>query len=125
MIRKLFFILIFIKPSGKQKSNSQKNAVFLVRYYTNTYLTKNDRSYEWNTIASFNSQDQEMLNILEELHPVEKVEIEFNSTLVLMYLVSCILKGIFLSEFVFNLKWRALTEAEISVLENGLDYAPI
>ena len=124
MIRKLFFILIFIKP-GKQKSNSQKNGVFPVRYYTNTYLTKNDRSYEWNTIASFNSQDQEMLNILEELQPVEKVEIEFNSTLVLMYLVSCILKGIFLSEFVFNLKWRALTEAEISVLENGLDYAPI
>ena len=35
------------------------------------------------------------------------------------------LKGYFFSETVFNLSKKVLTEAEIRVLEKGLDYAPI
>ena len=35
------------------------------------------------------------------------------------------LKGYFCSETVFNLSKKVLTEAEIKVLEKGLDYAPI
>ena len=35
------------------------------------------------------------------------------------------LKGFFCSKTVFNLSKKILTEAEIKVLENGLDFAPI
>ena len=35
------------------------------------------------------------------------------------------LKGYFCLETVFNLSKKVLTEAEIKVLEKGLDYAPI
>ena len=125
MIRKLIFFLIFIKHSGKQKSNSPENPVFPVRYGTDTSLTKNDSSYEWNTSVSFDSQDQEILDILEELQPVEKVEIQIQQYSNSNVVSDLHFDGYFCSEFVLNLRWRVLTEVEISVFEKGLDFAPI
>ena len=59
-----------------------------------------------------------MVSILEDLQNIDFTG-HNNST------ETSRLKGYFCSETVFNLSKKVLTEAEIKVLEKGLDYAPI
>ena len=66
----------------------------------------------------FTSQDRELISILEELQN-NTVTASQNST------ETTRLAGHFCSDTVFNLSNRVLTDAGISVLEKGLDYAPI
>ena len=66
----------------------------------------------------FTSQDRELISILEELQN-NTVTVSHNST------GTTRLTGHFCLDTVFNLSNRVLTDAEINVLEKGLDYAPI
>ena len=66
----------------------------------------------------FTSQDRELISILEELQN-NTVTVSHNST------ETTRLTGHFCSDTVINLSNRVLTDAEISVLGKGLDYAPI
>ena len=64
------------------------------------------------------SQDRELASILDELQNVSVTGPSNNTD-------STRLTGYFCSETVFNLSNRVLSDAEIKVLEKGLDYAPI
>ena len=88
------------------------------------------------TSENLDNQDFEFLNILEDLlkssddfeKPVERAEGKTNDSI--QNKTSIItdesrLSGYFCSETVFNLSNRVLSDAEIRVLEKGLDYAPI
>ena len=67
---------------------------------------------------TFSTQDRELFSILEDLQNIDFTA-HNNST------ETSRLKGYFCSETVFNLSKNVLTEAEIKVLEKGLDYGPI
>ena len=64
------------------------------------------------------SQDRELVSILDELQNGSVTGPSNNTD-------STRLTGYFCSEMVFNLSSRVLSDAEIKVLEKGLDYAPI
>ena len=64
------------------------------------------------------SQDRELVSILDELQNVSVTGPSNNTD-------STRWTGYFCSETVFNLSNRVLSDAEIKVLEKGLDYAPI
>ena len=66
---------------------------------------------------TFSAQDRELVSTLEYLQNIDFTA-HNNST------ETSRLKGYFCSETVFNLSKKVLTEAEIKVLEKGLDYAP-
>ena len=69
---------------------------------------------------TFDTQDSELLDILEELGNVEKAkEHDVNVTSLGR------LMGHFCSDTSFNLSHRVLSDAEIKVLEKGLDFALI
>ena len=61
-----------------------------------------------------------MLDILEELGNVEKAK-EHNVNVTTLGR----LRGHFCSDTIFNLSHRVLSDAEIKVLDKGLDFAPI
>ena len=61
------------------------------------------------------SQDRELISILDELQNISVTGPSNNTD-------STRLTGYFCSETVFNLSSRALSDAEINVLEKGLDY---
>ena len=63
------------------------------------------------------SQDRELISILYELQNVSVTEPSNNTDITH-------LTGYFCSETVFNLSNRVLSDAEIKVLEKGLDYVP-
>ena len=65
----------------------------------------------------FPTQDRELVSILENLQNID-FTVHNNST------DTNRLKGYFCSETIFNLSKKVLNEAEIKVLEKGLDYAP-
>ena len=69
-----------------------------------------------------NTQDEEILNILEELQCPrdDRGRNSFCSTT-----EKSRLSGHFVSETIFNLSRKVLSESEIGVLEKGLDFAPI
>ena len=67
---------------------------------------------------TFSAQDRDLVSILEDLQNKDFTG-HYNST------ETTRLKGYFCSKSVFNLSTKALTEAKIKVLEEGLDYAPI
>ena len=69
---------------------------------------------------TFDTQDSELLDILEELGNLEKAkEHDVNVTSLGR------LMGHFCSDTIFNLSNRVLSDAEIKVLEKGLDFALI
>ena len=69
---------------------------------------------------TFDTQDRELLDVLEELGNVEKAkEHDVNVTSLGR------LMGHFCSDTIFNLSHRVLSEGEIKVLEKGLDFALI
>ena len=67
---------------------------------------------------TFSTQDRELVSVLEDLQNIDFTS-HNNST------ETSRLKSYFCSEAVFNLSTKVLTEAEIKVLEKGLDYATI
>ena len=76
---------------------------------------------------SFNTQDSQILGILEELQCSENVA---NNSLISGNITATSteqsrLTGHFVSNTIFNLSRKVLSEAEIKVLEKGLDFAPI
>ena len=85
---------------------------------------------------NLNNQDFEFLNILEDLlkspddieKPVERAEGKTNDSIQNKTSVTTDksrLSGYFSSETIFNLTNRVLSDAEIRILEKGLDYSPI
>ena len=71
-------------------------------------------------VKTFDTQDRELLDILEELGNVEKdKEHDVNVTSLGR------LRGHFCSNAIFNLSHRVLPDTEIKILEKGLDFAPI
>ena len=78
-----------------------------------------------NTSPVLDSQDQDILKVLEELQSTR----EDGTTLHNNIRYNCVyeprIDGHFCSDAVFNLSRRILTEAEIKVLGKGLNFAPI
>ena len=85
---------------------------------------------------NLDDQDFEILNILEDLlkssddteKQVKSVEGKTNDSIQIKTSITTDesrLSGYFCSETMFNLSNRVLSDAEIRVLEKGLDYAPI
>ena len=68
---------------------------------------------------SLDTQDEEILNILEELQGSANQRIAEECT------DQCRLTGNFVSDTLFNLINKVLSDTEIQVLEKGLDFAPI
>ena len=68
---------------------------------------------------SLDTHDEEILNILEELQCSTDQRIVEECT------EQCRLTGNFISDTVFNLNNKVLSDTEIRVLEKGLDFAPI
>ena len=66
---------------------------------------------------SLDTQDEEILNILEGLQGSANQRVECTE--------QCRLTGNFVSDTVFNLSNKVLSDTEIRVLEKGLDFAPI
>ena len=66
---------------------------------------------------SLDTQDEEILNILEGLQGSANQRVECTE--------QCRLTGNFVSDTVFNLSNKVLSDIEIRVLEKGLDFAPI
>ena len=66
-------------------------------------------------------QDEDLVNILEELQ--NRTEVSGNN--ITENTSSNRLKGHFCSDTIFNLSHRVLSDAEIKILEKGLDFAPI
>ena len=67
------------------------------------------------------SQDKDLLNILEELQ--NRMEVSGNN--ITENTSSNRLKGHFCSDTIFNLSYMVLSDAEIKIVEEGLDFAPI
>ena len=65
---------------------------------------------------SLDTQDEEILNILEGLQGSANQRVECTE--------QCRLAGNFVSDTVFNLSNKVLSDTEIRVLEKGLDFAP-
>ena len=69
---------------------------------------------------TFNTKNCKLLDILQELATVENTkEYDVNVTSLVR------LRGHFCSDTIFNLSQKVLSDAEIKVLEKGLDFAPI
>ena len=69
------------------------------------------------------TQDMEVLQVLDELE--SNVNDNFTGSEHKYNTDDSRMKGYFCSDSVFNLSNKVLTEEEIKVLENGLDFAPI
>ena len=104
-----------------ESSNSSIAEVIPPRLSTNSAEMQNSsNSLENSTSDSLGvtSQDREVISILDELQNISITGPSNNTD-------SARLTGYFCLETVFNLSNRALSDAEIKVLEKGLDYAPI
>ena len=76
---------------------------------------------------SFNTQDSEILGILEELQCSENVANNslISGNITVTSTEQSRLTGHFVSNTIFNLSRKVISEAEIKVLQKGLDFAPI
>ena len=92
---------------------------------TSSSCNKSNQNKNINTSAVLDSQDQDILKILERMQSTGEV----GTTLYKNIISNCIyeprIEGYFCSDPVFNLSWRILTETEIKFLEKGLNFAPI
>ena len=105
-----------------EKLNSSRIATSLPKMINNTSIASNSSNSfsKSGDFETFDTQDRELLDILEELGNVEKAkEHDVNVTSLGR------LRGHFCSDTIFNLSHRVLSDAEIKILEKGLDFAPI
>ena len=103
-----------------EKLNSSRIPSSLPNMINNTSIASNS-SYSFSKSAdfeTFDKQDRELLDILKELGNVDKgKEHDVNVTSLGR------LRVYFCSDTIFNLNHRVLLDAEIKVLEKGLDFA--
>ena len=90
---------------------------------TNSSLSINtsnisEKTFDLNFLSS---QDEDLVNILEELQ--NRTEVSGNNITENTSINR--LKAYFYSDAIFNLSHRILPDAEIKILEKGLDFAPI
>ena len=112
---------IYIDLMNDESNNSSSTQITPPRLSTNSAEMQNSsNSLENSTSDSLGltSQDRELISILDELQNISVTGPSNNTD-------STRLTGYFCSETVINLSNRALSDAEIKVLEKGLDYAPI
>ena len=105
-----------------EKLNSSRIATSLPKMINNTSIASNSSNSfsKSGDFETFDTQDRELLDILEELGNVEKAkEDDVNVTSLGR------LRGHFCSDTIFNLSHKVLSDAEIKILEKGLDFAPI
>ena len=120
-LHKIDFRNIYFDLLKDEAKNDSKIEISPPSICTNSAETQNSSDSFDQSVADteyFTSQDRELVSILEELQN-NTVTVSHNST------ETTRLTGHFCSDTVFNLSNRVLTDAEISVLEKGLDYAPI
>ena len=113
---------VYLNLLEGEGSNDSKVEISPPSICTNTAELQNSSSASFDQLTvnteSFRSQDRELISILYDLQNMG-VTVSSNNT------ETTRLIGHFCSDTVFNLIKRVLTDAEISVLEKGLDYAPI
>ena len=105
-----------------EKLNSSRIATSPPKMINNTSIASNSSNSfsKSGDFETFDTQDRELLDILEELGNVEKAkEHDVNVTSLGR------LRGHFCSDTIFNLSHRVLSDTEIKILEKGLDFAPI
>ena len=90
---------------------------------TNSSTSRNTSNISENMfdLDSLSSQDEELVNFLEELQ--NKTEVLGDN--ITEITISTRLKEHFCSDTIFNLSDRVLSDAEIKILEKGLDFALI
>ena len=112
---------IYLDLMNDESNNSSSIEITPPRLSSNSAeMLNSSNSLENSTPQSLGltSQDRELVSILDELQNVSVTGPSNNTD-------STRLTGYFCSETVFNLSNRVLSDAEIKVLEKGLDYAPI
>ena len=105
-----------------EKLNSSRIVTSPPKMISNTSIASNSSNSfsKVGDFETFDTQDRELLDVLEELGNVEKAkghDVDVTSL--------SRLKGHFCSDTIFNLSHKVLSDAEIKVLEKGLDFAPI
>ena len=105
-----------------EKLNSFRIATSPPKIINNTWIVSNSSNSfsESGDFGTFDTQDRELLDILEELGNVEKAKDHDANVTSLGHL-----RRHFCSDTIFNLSHRVLSDADIKVLEKGLDFAPI
>ena len=111
---------ILLQDEKLNSSRIQKSPPVRV---TNSSSSINTSNISKNTfdLDFLSLQDEDLVYILEELQ--NRTEVSGNNTT--EYTSSNLLKGHFCSDTIFNLSHRVLSDAEIKILEKGLDFAPI
>ena len=105
-----------------EKLNSSRKVISPPKMINNTSIISNysnsfSKSGDFET---FNTQDRELLDILEQLGKVGKAKgHDVNVTSLGR------LRGNYCSDTIFNLSHRVLPDAEIRLLEKGQNFAPI
>ena len=102
--------------------NSSRIATYPRKIVNNTSIVSSSTNpfRKSGDFEAFDTEDREWLDILEDLANVESAkEHDVNVTSLGR------LKRQFCSKTIFNLSHKVLSDAEIKVLEKGLDFAPI
>ena len=109
-----------------EKSNSWR-IVSAPKICVNTTSSCNNsnQTKSINTSAFPDSQDRDILKILEELQSTEEDGTTLHKNISSNWVYKSRIEGHFCSDTVFNLSRRILTETEIKVLEKGLNFAPM
>ena len=92
---------------------------------TSSSCNNSNQAKSINTSVFLDSQDQDILKILEELQFTAEDETTLHNNISSNCVYESRIEGHFCSDAVFNLSRRILTETEIKVLEKGLNFAPI
>ena len=109
---------IYLDLMSDENNNSSSTEITPPRLSTNSAEMQNSSNALENSTSDnlgLTSQDRELISILDELQNISVTGPSNNTD-------STRLTGYFCSETVFNLSSRALSDAEINVLEKGLDY---
>ena len=105
-----------------EKLNPSRIATSPPKMINNTSIVSNSSNSfsKSEDFETFDTQDRELLDILEELGNAEKdKEHDVNVTSLGRLMEH------FCSDTIFNLSHRVLSDTEIKILERGLDFAPI
>ena len=105
-----------------EKLNSSRIQTSPPVRFTNSSTSRNTLNTSENMfdLAFLSTQDEDLVNILEELQ--NRTEVSGDN--ITEITSSNCLKGYFCSHTVFNLSHRVLPDAEIKILEKDLDFAP-
>ena len=115
----------------KSEQNSSSRIANLPRpICADTFTSKNASNStiesDCESNACLKDYDEQILTILEDLQCGRKpVKSQSQISIPSMLTEECWLCGSFMSDTVFNLSRKALTDTEIKVLEKRLDFAPI